>query len=76
MNVEGQVALITGGASGLGAGAARILTRAGAKCALLDRNGALAEERGASLPFAGCLAAISALRQEAERSAKQIGPGE
>lgn len=40
------------------------------------RHGALAEERGTSLPFAGCLAAISALRQEAERSAKQIGPGE
>ncbi|HAD09843.1 MAG TPA: 3-hydroxyacyl-CoA dehydrogenase [Porticoccaceae bacterium] len=49
MNVEGQVALITGGASGLGAGAARILTKAGAKCALLDRNGALAEELAAEL---------------------------
>ncbi len=44
MNVEGQVALITGGASGLGAGAARILSKAGAKCALLDRNLALATE--------------------------------
>jgi len=40
------------------------------------RHGALAEERGASLPFAGCLAAISALRMEAERSTKKIGPGE
>tara|TARA_R110000787_G_scaffold9353_9_gene32784 strand:+ start:16883 stop:17644 length:762 start_codon:yes stop_codon:yes gene_type:complete len=49
MNVEGQVALITGGASGLGAGAARVLTKAGAKCALLDRNLALAEELAAEL---------------------------
>ena len=44
MNIDGQVALITGGASGLGAGAARVLTKAGAKCALLDRNLALAQE--------------------------------
>jgi len=49
MKVAGQVALITGGASGLGAGAARILTKAGAKCALLDRNKALAEELAAEL---------------------------
>lgn len=49
MNVQGQVALITGGASGLGAGAARILTKAGARCALLDRNLALAEELAAEL---------------------------
>lgn len=44
MNIEGQVALITGGASGLGAGAARVLSEAGVKCVLLDRNLALAEE--------------------------------
>ena len=44
MNVTGQVALITGGASGLGAGAAKILSKAGATCVLLDRNIALAEE--------------------------------
>ncbi|MBQ0798221.1 MAG: SDR family NAD(P)-dependent oxidoreductase [Porticoccaceae bacterium] len=44
MKVLGQIALITGGASGLGAGAARILTKAGVTCALLDRNLSLAEE--------------------------------
>lgn len=43
MNIDGQVALITGGASGLGAGAARILSAAGVTCALLDRNLSLAE---------------------------------
>ena len=49
MDLNGQVALITGGASGLGAGAARVLTKAGAKCALLDRNLAMAEELAAEL---------------------------
>jgi NAD(P)-dependent dehydrogenase (short-subunit alcohol dehydrogenase family) len=44
MDIKDQVALITGGASGLGAGAARVLSHAGAKCALLDRNFVLAEE--------------------------------
>lgn len=38
MEIQGQVALISGGASGLGAGAARVLSEAGVKCALLDRN--------------------------------------
>jgi len=39
MNIEGQVALVTGGASGLGAETARELARRGAKVAVLDRNG-------------------------------------
>jgi NAD(P)-dependent dehydrogenase (short-subunit alcohol dehydrogenase family) len=38
MNVEGQVALITGGASGLGEATARLLAGRGAKVALLDFN--------------------------------------
>lgn len=38
MDVKGVTAIITGGASGLGAGAARALSAAGAKVALLDRN--------------------------------------
>jgi NAD(P)-dependent dehydrogenase (short-subunit alcohol dehydrogenase family) len=40
MKIEGQVALVTGGASGLGAETARELARRGAKVAVLDRNGA------------------------------------
>lgn len=43
MDIKGQVALITGGASGLGAGAAKVLSKAGARCALLDRNLSLAQ---------------------------------
>lgn len=38
MDVKGVTAIITGGASGLGAGAARALSAAGAKVALLDLN--------------------------------------
>ena len=49
MEVKGLTALITGGASGLGAGAARVLTAAGVRCALLDRNVELARELAAEL---------------------------
>ncbi len=38
MNIDGQVALVTGGASGLGAATVRELARQGAKVAVLDRN--------------------------------------
>lgn len=42
MKIEGQAALVTGGASGLGEAAARELARLGAKVAVLDRNAELA----------------------------------
>ncbi|QTN22582.1 SDR family NAD(P)-dependent oxidoreductase [Rhizobacter sp. AJA081-3] len=38
MNIQGQAALVTGGASGLGAATARELARLGARVAVLDRN--------------------------------------
>jgi NAD(P)-dependent dehydrogenase (short-subunit alcohol dehydrogenase family) len=38
MNMHGQAAIVTGGASGLGAATARELARQGAKVAILDRN--------------------------------------
>ncbi len=38
MNLDGHAALVTGGASGLGAATARELARQGAKVAVLDRN--------------------------------------
>ncbi|CAN5915469.1 SDR family NAD(P)-dependent oxidoreductase [soil metagenome] len=40
MNIQGQAAIVTGGASGLGAQTARELAKRGAKVAVLDRNGA------------------------------------
>jgi len=39
MDIVGKAALVTGGASGLGAATARELARRGAKVAVLDRNG-------------------------------------
>lgn len=50
MDIAGKAALVTGGASGLGAATARALARRGAKVAVLDRNAegaaALAAEIG------------------------------
>ncbi len=50
MNIQGHAALVTGGASGLGAATARALAARGAKVAVLDRNAegamALAAEIG------------------------------
>ena len=42
MQIQGQAALVTGGASGLGEATARELARLGAKVAVLDRNAELA----------------------------------
>ena len=42
MQIQGQAALMTGGASGLGEATARELARLGAKVAVLDRNAELA----------------------------------
>lgn len=44
MQIEGQAALVTGGASGLGEATARELARRGAQVALLDRNAGQAEK--------------------------------
>lgn len=44
MNIQGQAALVTGGASGLGEATARELARLGAKVAVLDLNLELAEK--------------------------------
>lgn len=54
MNVEGQAALVTGGASGLGRSTAEALIAAGAKVTLLDRNEELANATAAEI---GALAA-------------------
>lgn len=44
MQIQGQAALVTGGASGLGEATARALAAQGAKVAVLDRNAELAEK--------------------------------
>jgi NAD(P)-dependent dehydrogenase (short-subunit alcohol dehydrogenase family) len=53
MDIKGQTAIITGGASGLGAATAEAFAKAGAKVALLDINVAAAEQ------FAGKLGGIA-----------------
>ena len=73
MNIQGQAALVTGGASGLGAATARALAARGAKVAVLDRNGegaaaVAAEINGIGLACditseASVLAALAAARE-------------
>ena len=54
MNIQGQAALVTGGASGLGEATARELARLGAKVAVLDVNLALAEKVAAEIGGVAC----------------------
>ena len=49
MDIKGQTAIITGGASGLGAATAEAFAKAGAKVALLDINVGVAEQVAAKL---------------------------
>lgn len=49
MDIAGHGAIITGGASGLGAGTAEALARKGAKVAIFDVNTALGEAKAAEL---------------------------
>ncbi len=49
MDISGQTAIVTGGASGLGAATARALATAGAKVGVLDMNEALARDVAADI---------------------------
>src|SRR5260370_41057485 len=55
MNIQGKVALVTGGASGLGAASVRTIVAAGGRAMILDLNEkagqALAVELGAAARF-------------------------
>ena len=48
MDIKAQAAIVTGGASGLGAATARMLAEAGAKVAVLDVNHKAAAEPSAA----------------------------
>jgi len=48
--LDGQLALVTGAASGIGLACARLLGEAGARVVLLDRDGAAAEREARSIP--------------------------
>lgn len=56
MEIKGASAIVTGGASGLGAATARMLARAGARVTVLDRDGggAVAVARETGGPGVGC----------------------
>jgi NAD(P)-dependent dehydrogenase (short-subunit alcohol dehydrogenase family) len=64
---KGKVALITGGASGIGEAGARILARNGCKVALLDINEKRLEEVAADISASGCecLSAVANVADEA-----------
>jgi NAD(P)-dependent dehydrogenase (short-subunit alcohol dehydrogenase family) len=49
MDIKGQTAIVTGGASGLGAATAELFAKAGAKVAILDLNMALAEQTASKI---------------------------
>jgi NAD(P)-dependent dehydrogenase (short-subunit alcohol dehydrogenase family) len=66
MNIAGSVAVITGGASGLGLATARNLSAAGARVVILDLPSASGEERAAE--FGGIFAAAD-VTDEAQVSA-------
>ena len=59
MNINGQAAIVTGGASGLGAQTARELARRGAKVAVFDRNGEGAAAVAAEIGGVGCACDIT-----------------
>ncbi len=55
--LDGRVAVVTGGASGIGAGIAAVLAEAGATVVIADRDLAGAEREAAALTEAGWRAA-------------------
>jgi len=59
MKIEGQAALVTGGASGLGEATARELARLGAKVAVLDRNAEQAAKVAAAINGVACACDIT-----------------
>lgn len=73
MRVEGSVGLVTGGASGLGAGTARMLVEGGGRVGILDRAGpagaALAAELGEAALF---VPADVAVGEEVEKAVGQV----
>nr|WP_060986190.1 SDR family NAD(P)-dependent oxidoreductase [uncultured Acidovorax sp.] len=77
MQIQGQAALVTGGASGLGEATARELARLGAKVAVLDRNAGLAEKVAADIGGVACPCDITdaaSVTAALEKAAAAHGP--
>jgi NAD(P)-dependent dehydrogenase (short-subunit alcohol dehydrogenase family) len=73
MKIQGQAALVTGGASGLGEATARELARLGAKVAVLDVNLAQAEKVAADIGGVACQCDITNAESMAAAIAKAAG---
>jgi NAD(P)-dependent dehydrogenase (short-subunit alcohol dehydrogenase family) len=78
VDITGSVALVTGGASGLGLATARRLVKAGAKAVLVDLPSSKGDEVAASLDGAAVFAAADVTDEAAVRSALdaagELGP--
>jgi NAD(P)-dependent dehydrogenase (short-subunit alcohol dehydrogenase family) len=78
VDITGSVALVTGGASGLGLATARRLVKAGAKAVLVDLPSSKGDEVAASLDGAAVFAAADVTDETAVRSALdaagELGP--
>ena len=77
MKIQGQAALVTGGASGLGEATARELARLGAKVAVLDVNLAQAEKVAAEINGIACQCDITntdSLAAAIAKAAQAHGP--
>jgi NAD(P)-dependent dehydrogenase (short-subunit alcohol dehydrogenase family) len=77
MNIHGQTALVTGGASGLGAATARALAAAGARVAVLDRNADAAAAVAAEIGGLGIAVDITdsdAIARALDRVDAELGP--
>ena len=77
MQIQGQAALVTGGASGLGEATARELARLGAKVAVLDRNAELAKKVAADIGGVACACDITdaaSVTAALEKAAAAHGP--
>ena len=75
--LEGKVALISGGATGMGGAASRLFAREGAAVGILDRNGDAGEALAQELRAAGLKAAFAGAdvsnAAQVERGVKAIG---
>ena len=78
MDITGSVALVTGGASGLGLATARRLVKAGGKAVLVDLPSSKGDEAAASLDGGAVFAAADVTDEAAVRSALdaagELGP--
>jgi 2-dehydro-3-deoxy-L-rhamnonate dehydrogenase (NAD+) len=76
-SLEGQVALVTGAGEGIGEAIARRLATAGARVAVLDIRGDLAERVASSIGAVGIhcdVASASSVEQAIERAHQELGP--